>query len=93
MARTSNLPRWYLIPVRAGLLTLICTLLCFLVALLAGIIGTVLVSAFRHVHPDMRVAYRHVALPAALVSGAIILVLSLAMEITASRKPSPLSPK
>jgi hypothetical protein len=81
MARTPNSPRWYMIPVRAALVTFIGTLICFAVALLLGIMGTAVVSLFRHLHPDMRIAYRHVALPAAIVSGAIILVLSLAMEI------------
>jgi hypothetical protein len=70
-----------MIPVRVVLVTVIGTLLCFALALLLGIVGTVLVSALHHVHPDMRIAYRHVALPSAVVAGIIILVLSLAMEI------------
>jgi H+/Cl- antiporter ClcA len=91
MARASNSPRWYLIPVRAALVTFIGTLLCLAIALFLGIVGTVVVSALRHVHPDMRIAYRHVALPSAVIGGAIILVLSLAMEIRHYRQSKTLA--
>jgi hypothetical protein len=40
-----------------------------------------LVAMKRGVHPNMTIAYRHVALPAAVVAGSIILVLALIMEI------------
>ena len=74
-------PRWYTIPLRVGLVTFICTLLSFAVSLLFGIIETVVVSGRHHTNPDMRVAYRHIALPAALVAGTVVLVVSLIMEI------------
>jgi hypothetical protein len=76
-----RLPRWYLIPVRVGLVTFICTLIIFAVSLLLGIIGTVIFARVRGAHPNMTIAYRLFALPAALVAGGIILVLSLGMEI------------
>jgi hypothetical protein len=74
-------PRWYTIPVRVCLVTFISTLFCFAVSLLLAILGTVIVAALRGIHPDMRIAYRHVALPMALVAGSIIFVLTLVMEI------------
>jgi hypothetical protein len=74
-------PRWYMIPVRVLLVTCIGTLISFAVSLLVGIIGTVAVSALRHLHPNMTVAYRLIALPAAVVAGSIIFVLASAMEI------------
>jgi TRAP-type C4-dicarboxylate transport system permease small subunit len=74
-------PRWYAIPVRVGLVTFIGTLLCFAVSLLLAIFGTVIVAALRGVHPDMRIAYRHIALPIAVVAGTIIFVLALVTEI------------
>ncbi|HTC39939.1 MAG TPA: hypothetical protein VK703_00110 [Candidatus Acidoferrales bacterium] len=74
-------PRWYAIPVRVFLVTFIGTLLVFAVSLLMGIIGTAVVAMRRGVHPNMTVAYRQVALPAALVTGGIIFVLALIMEI------------
>src|SRR5450755_2661048 len=80
-APTSRTPRWYAIPVRVGLVTFIGTLLCFSVSLLFAIFGTVIVASLRGVHPDMRIAYRRVALPIAVVAGGVILVVTLVMEI------------
>lgn len=74
-------PRWYGIPLRVLLMTFIGTLLCFAVSLLLAIFGTIIFSALRGIHPDMRIAYRFIALPMSLVAGAIIFVLSLAMEL------------
>jgi hypothetical protein len=91
MPTTTRPPRWYAIPVRVLLLTFIGTLLSFAVSLLVGIIGTVAVSALRGVHPNMTVAYRQVALPAALVAGSIIFVLALVMEIRHYRQSKTLA--
>ena len=63
MPPTPRPPRWYAIPVRVLLVTFIGTLISFAVSLLVGIIGTVVMSALRHVHPNMTVAYRLIALP------------------------------
>jgi len=84
-------PRWYTIPVRVVLVTFIGTLLSFAVSLFLGIIGTVVASAVRHVNPNMTVAYRHVALPAAAVAGSIIFVLALFMEIRHYRQTKTLA--
>ena len=77
----SRSPRWYGVPVRSLLLTFIGTLLTFSVSLLLAIVGTMIASVIRGVHPDMRIAYRHFALPAALVAGCIILIGSVVSEI------------
>jgi hypothetical protein len=90
-APPSRAPRWYAIPVRVALVTFILTLLCFAVSLLLAILGTVIVGAFRGVHPDMRIAYRHIALPLALVAGSIIFLLTLVMEIRHFRQSKALS--
>jgi hypothetical protein len=87
----SHRPRWFNIPVRVLLVTFICTLIVFAVSLLLGIAGTVIVAAHRHVHPDMRVAYRLIAVPAALVAGSIILVLSLVIEVRHYRQSKALA--
>jgi len=86
-----RVPRWYGIPVRVLLATFIGTLICFAVSLLIGILGMVVVSALRGIHPDMRIAYRQIALPMALIAGAIIFVLSLVMEIRHYRQVKALS--
>lgn len=82
----SRSPRWYTIPVRVLLITFICTLLSFAVCLLLAIGGMVALSAYRHVNPDMRLAYRRMALPAAAVTGAIVFLFSSIMEIRYYRR-------
>ena len=84
-------PRWYGIPVRILLVTFVGTLLCFAVSLLLGIIGTVIVSRMRGLHPDMTLAYRQFALPVAVVAGAVIFVLAIVMEIRHYRQTKTLS--
>jgi hypothetical protein len=84
-------PRWYAIPVRVLLVTFIGTLISFAVTLFVGIVGTVAFSAVRGVHPNMTIAYRRVALPAAAVAGAIIFVLAMAMEIRHYRQAKTLA--
>ena len=84
-------PRWYAIPVRVLLMTFIGTLLSFAISLLFGIFGIVIISALRHVNPNMTVAYRHIALPTATVAGAIVFVLSLIMEIRHYRQTKTLA--
>jgi uncharacterized BrkB/YihY/UPF0761 family membrane protein len=90
-APSSRAPRWYTIPVRVGLVTFIGTLLCFAVTLLFAIFGTVILASLHGVHPDMRVAYRHIAVPVALVAAIIIFALTLAMEIRHYRQAKTLS--
>ncbi|HTC55949.1 MAG TPA: hypothetical protein VK706_06020 [Candidatus Sulfotelmatobacter sp.] len=82
---------WYAIPVRVFLVTFIGTLLSFAVSLLLGIIGIVTLSALRGIHPDMTVAYRQVALPAAVVAGSIIFIMVLTMEIRHYRQSKTLA--
>jgi hypothetical protein len=88
-ARSS--PHWYGVLVRVLLVTFIGTLLCFAVSLLLAILGTVIIAALRGIHPDMRIAYRHIALPMALVAGSIIFILALIMEIRHYRQTKTLS--
>jgi hypothetical protein len=83
--------RWYAIPVRVLLVTFIGTLILFAVSLFLGIIGVGAVSTLRHVHPDMTIAYRHIALPAAVMAGGIIFVLALVMEIRHYRQAKTLA--
>lgn len=84
-------PHWYGIPVRVFVVTFVGTLLCFSVSLLLAIFGTVIVAAVRGAHPDMRIAYRHIALPIGLVAGSVIFLLALIMEIRHYRQSKTLS--
>lgn len=62
-------------------MTFLFTLLSFAIALLLSILGTVVYSQVKHVAPNMTFAYRHIAFPFAITAGAIVMVLSLAMEL------------
>src|ERR1039458_4789166 len=73
--------RWIGIPARVFAITFLSTLLSFAVALLLSIMGTAVYSQVKHVAPNLTFAYRHIAFPCAITAGAIVLVLSLAMEI------------
>lgn len=77
----ASTPHWYGIPARVLLVTVVVTLLCFAVTLFFGIVGTVIVGVIRGIHPDMRIAYRHVAFPLGMVEAAVILVIATVMEI------------
>jgi len=74
-------PRWYIIPLRVLLLTFLLTLLAFAVSLLLGILGIVISARLRGFEPNMTLAYRHIALPIALVAGALTLIATAILEI------------
>ena len=89
--RTFRKPRWYGIPLRVAVVTFLVTVLSFAVSLL-GIIGIVLVGRIRGgAAPKVTLAYRNIAVPAAVVAGVIVLVLSLAMEIRHYRQTKALA--
>jgi len=72
-------------------MTFLGTLVCFAISLLLAIIGTVIVASMRGTHPDMRTAYRSIALPAGVTAGAVVFVLSLVMEVRHYRQNQALS--
>jgi hypothetical protein len=77
----TRLPSWLGIPVRILALTFVGTLLSFAVSLLIAILATATVSLLRGVHPDMRIAYRYIALPMALITALLVSILATASEI------------
>ena len=77
----ARLPSWLGIPVRVLALTLVGTLLSFAVTLFIAILGTATVSRLRGVHPDMRIAYRYIALPTALITALVLCAHATASEI------------
>ncbi len=74
-------PRWVGIPIRVCAVTVILTLLALAVALLLSILGAIVYAQVKHVPPNLPFAYRHIAFPFAIGVGAVVLVLSLVMEI------------
>jgi hypothetical protein len=84
-------PRWYLIPVRALLVTFLMTLLAFAVSMLLSIVGFSIYSWIRGVPANFSFAYRHIAPSFAAGVGAVVLVLSLTMEIRHYRQSKALA--
>jgi len=77
--------RWFWIPLRVLLLTFLLTLLAFAICLLVGILGFSLSAFLRGLHPNLALAYRKFALPAAAAAGLLALVAAIAMERRRSR--------
>lgn len=84
-------PRWYWIPVRVILVAFLLTLLSFAAGLLIGILGVVIHGWARGVHPNMTLAYRHVALPVAIVVGTLALITMTVVEIRNYRQAKALA--
>src|SRR5215475_7290858 len=74
-------PRWYAVPARALFIAFLVTLLTFAVTLFGAIATVVISGALRGQNPDVRFAYRHVALPVAVVVGSVGLMVALVIEI------------
>lgn len=86
-AKTPNLlVRWLLIPARVLLVTFLLTLLSFAVGLFLGIAGLLISAGVRGGHPNMTIAYREIALPAALIAGGISLLVAIVIEFRYQRR-------
>jgi hypothetical protein len=85
-ASKSPRPRWYLVPVRVLILTFLCALLAFALSLLLGILGIVIGSRIEGVHPNLTLAYRHVALPLAGIISGVVLITVTVLEIRRYRQ-------
>ncbi len=77
----SLLVRWAFVLLRVLLVTFLLALLAFAVFLFLGIVGLVIHALVRGVHPNMTVAYRAIAFPAAVAVGAIALLAAILIEV------------
>jgi hypothetical protein len=68
------------------LITIMLTLLSFAVSLFLGILGTLAGAGLRGVRPNMAFAYRHIALPVAIIAAAIVPVAAVIMEVRHYRR-------
>jgi len=84
-------PRWYLIPVRVLVVTFLITLVSFAISLLLGILGLVITSRLQGIHPNMTVAYRHIALPVAAFAAAVALITTTILEVRNYRQTKTLA--
>ena len=84
-------PAWHLVPARVLLITIMLTLLSFAVSLFLGILGTLAGAGLRGVRPNMAFAYRHIALPVAIIAAAIVPVAAVIMEVRHYRRAQALN--
>ncbi len=75
-----------LIPLRIVLITFLLTLLAFAVSLLLAIVTLLISAKLRGLTPNLAIAYRQVALPVAVVVGAIVLISAAVLEIRHNRR-------
>ena len=81
-----KLPRWFLVPVRVLLLTFLVTLMAFALSLLFGIVGVVIRGRLGGVHPNLTLAYRHIALPVAAATSLVVLIVVTVLEVRRYRQ-------
>ena len=82
----SSRPLWIGAAGRVIAFTFLLTLLSFAIALLASILGTIVHAQVKHVVPNLMFAYKHIAFPIALVVGAVVLVVTLFVEVRNYRR-------
>lgn len=75
-----------LVPLRVLLVTFLLALLSFAVCLLLGIVGLVITARVRGVHPNMIIAYRQIAFPAALLAATAALAVAIVLEVRHHRQ-------
>ena len=66
---------------RVLLVSFLLTLLSFAVCLLLGIVGLLISARLRGVYPNMTLAYRHIAFPAAIVLGTLAMLAAISLEV------------
>ena len=71
--------------VRVLFITLLFTAGAMGLGLLLGILGMIVYGLIAGVQPDMRNAYRHIAIPLALTTGCIAFLGALVLELRARR--------
>lgn len=89
--RKSRQPRLLVAMARALLVAFLLMLVSFAISLLLAIGGLVIAAAIKGTHVDMAFAYRQIAAPVAMVVGAIVLVLSLVLEVRHYRQAKALA--
>ena len=83
--RRSAVSIFFTSTVRVIFTTLIFTAGGMGIGLLLGIIGMIIYGLVASVQPDMRMAYRHVAIPLAIAVGSVALVGALVLEFRTRR--------
>ena len=77
----AHVPRWYLVPLRVLLVGFFVTLVAFAISLFGGIWVILIKARLEGVHPNMTVAYRHVALPIAAAAAVVAIIVAAVVEL------------
>ena len=91
VADKKRAPRWYGIPVRVLLVAFLLTLLTFAVTLLVSIVTLTISGKVRGSAPNLTVAYKYVAAPAAMLVASIVLVAMTVVEVRRYRQAKALA--
>ena len=84
-------PRWYFIPVRVLLVTVLFTLMSFAVSVLLGIAGVIGWAEIHGAKPMMSIAYRNWGLPVAMAVAVITVIAMSVLEVRHYRQARALS--
>jgi hypothetical protein len=76
---------------RVALMTGVFTLIGFAIGLFCGIMASVLFGAIRHIHPDMTMAYKYVAVPFGIGAFVITFCVMVFIEIRDAVRPAGLA--
>lgn len=77
----------FMVTFRTLFVTLLFTMAGMAIGLFVGIIGTAILNAVRHGGVDMSNAYRHVAIPAAIIAGSCAFLFQVIAGIRTSLRP------
>lgn len=77
----------FMVAFRTLFVTLLFTMAGMAIGLFVGIIGTAILNAVRHGGVDMSNAYRHVAIPAAIIAGSCAFLFQVIAGIRTSLRP------
>ena len=80
--------RWFLVALRVLLVTFLLALLSFAVCLFLALLGLVVTAVVRGSQPNLAIAYREIAFPAAILAGAAALVMAIVVEVQHARRGS-----
>jgi hypothetical protein len=87
---SSWMPRWYWIPARVLVVTIVLGLLSLALSLFAGILAALLVAWVRGLHPNLTLAYR-VAVPMAGVIACVVFIAMTFLELRRYREAKALT--
>ena len=85
--KPSRLQKTFIVTFRTLFVTLLCAMGGMGIGLFFGIVGTAFLNAVRHGGVDMANAYRHIAIPAAIIAATCGFLFQVVAGIRTSMRP------